>query len=84
MATDGSGRRKQIATHIETGVPQLDNADSIKPSEVAEYIETMTAELQGLARNAKLGSLAYFLGIVRLEASIIVERIDSERRQQER
>lgn len=39
---------------------------------VAIYIESIAAELRTMARIAELESLAYFLEMVRLEASILV------------
>ncbi|WP_156323594.1 hypothetical protein [Bosea sp. AAP35] len=44
------------------------------PREVAGYIEGLTASLRGMAQAAKLDSLAYFLEMARLEASIQRER----------
>lgn len=42
--------------------------------ETAAYIEALSAELRAMARTAGLESLAYFLEMVRIEASIQVER----------
>jgi hypothetical protein len=42
--------------------------------EVASYIEILSAELSEMAKAADLKSLAYFLEMARLEASIQVER----------
>jgi hypothetical protein len=42
--------------------------------EVASYIEILSAELGEMAKAAELKSLAYFLEMARLEASIQVER----------
>lgn len=42
--------------------------------ETAAYIESLSAELRAMARGAGLESLAYFLEMVRIEASIQVER----------
>jgi hypothetical protein len=41
--------------------------------EVAIYVEALSAELRGMAQTAELRSLAYFLEMARLEASIQVE-----------
>lgn len=38
--------------------------------EVASYIEEIGAELGAMARAAQLGSLAYFVDMMRLEAAI--------------
>ncbi len=42
--------------------------------EVALYIESLSAELRTMARESQLESLAYFLEMARIEASIQVER----------
>lgn len=42
--------------------------------EVALYIESISAELRSMARESELESLAYFLEMARIEASIQVER----------
>jgi hypothetical protein len=42
--------------------------------EVALYVESMSAELRLMARSVDLDSLAYFLEMVRIEASIQIER----------
>mgnify|MGYP003395137772 CR=1 FL=1 len=42
--------------------------------EVALYIESLSAELRTMARESELESLAYFLEMARIEASIQVER----------
>ncbi|PZU92509.1 MAG: hypothetical protein DI527_09245 [Chelatococcus sp.] len=42
--------------------------------ETAAYIEALSAELRAMARGAGLEGLAYFLEMVRIEASIQVER----------
>jgi hypothetical protein len=42
--------------------------------EVALYIESLSAELRTMARENQLESLAYFLEMARIEASIQVER----------
>ena len=44
---------------------------------VAGYVEAMSAELQAMAKAAGLDSLAYFLGMARLEGSITVERLSA-------
>ncbi len=41
--------------------------------EVALYIESLSAELRTMARASELESLAYFLEMARIEASIQVE-----------
>lgn len=43
--------------------------------EAASFIESMTAELRGIARAAKLDTLGYFLEMARIEASGEVIRI---------
>jgi hypothetical protein len=43
--------------------------------EVAGYIEGLTAGLRAMAQSANLDSLAYFLEMARLEASIQGERL---------
>jgi hypothetical protein len=43
--------------------------------EVASYIEGLAADLRAMARSADLDSLAYFLEMARLEASIQRERL---------
>lgn len=45
------------------------------PLEAASFIESMSAELRAMARGAKLDALAYFLEMVRLEASTEVVRL---------
>jgi hypothetical protein len=52
-------------------VPEL----PLTPLEVATFIESMAAELRGMARSAKLDTLAYFLEMTRVEASIQIEQI---------
>jgi hypothetical protein len=42
--------------------------------EVAIYIESMSAELRTMAKVVQLESLAYFLEMVRMEASSQIER----------
>ena len=42
--------------------------------EVAVYVESMSAELRTMAKAAQLDSLAYFLEMVRVEASSQIER----------
>jgi hypothetical protein len=43
--------------------------------EAASFIENMTAELRGIAQEAKLDALGYFLEMARIEASGEVVRI---------
>jgi len=43
--------------------------------DLAVYIEGLTAELRAMAHAANLDSLAYFLEMARLEASIQVQRL---------
>lgn len=45
--------------------------------EVALYVESMSAELKLMARSVDLDSLAYFLEMVRIEASLQIERTAS-------
>lgn len=42
--------------------------------EVAIYVESMSAELRTMAKVVQLDSLAYFLEMVRVEASSQIER----------
>lgn len=42
--------------------------------EVALYIESISSELRSMARKSELESLAYFLEMARIEASVQVER----------
>ena len=42
--------------------------------EVGRYSESLSAELRTMARESELESLAYFLEMARIEASIQVER----------
>jgi len=51
-----------------------ERASSGTQLEVASYIESLSAELSEMAKAADLKSLAYFLEMARLEASIQVER----------
>ena len=43
--------------------------------DVAAYIERLAGDLRAMSQSADLGSLAYFLEMARLEASIQVERL---------
>jgi hypothetical protein len=50
---------------------------AMSPLEVASFIEGMTAELRAMARDTKLGTLAYFLEMARIEACAEVERLSA-------
>lgn len=47
----------------------------LTPLEIASFVESMAAEMRGMTRDAKLNALAYFLEMVRLEASAEIERL---------
>lgn len=59
---------------VHPALPQPDATSQDLQLEVATYIEALSAELRAMAKVAGLGSLAYFLEMARLEASIQVER----------
>lgn len=44
-------------------------------SDVAGYIEGLAAEMRAMAHSVDLDSLAYFLEMARLEASLQVQRL---------
>ncbi|MCO5093098.1 hypothetical protein [Bosea sp. (in: a-proteobacteria)] len=54
---------------------------TMSPLEVASFVEGMTAELRAMAREAKLGTLAYFLEMARIEACAEVERLTTPSRE---
>lgn len=64
------------AQKFDHGGPPLPRRKALRDLqlEVASYVETLSAELRLLAKAADLGSLAYFLEMARLEASIQIER----------
>ena len=47
----------------------------ITQHDVAAYIERLTGDLRAMSRSVDLDSLAYFLEMARLEASLQVERL---------
>ncbi|PZO04315.1 MAG: hypothetical protein DCF30_00865 [Hyphomicrobiales bacterium] len=51
------------------------NDPRIKQHDVAAYIERLTGDLRAMSRSVDLDSLAYFLEMARLEASLQVERL---------
>jgi len=61
--------------------PDLDEQDDNIPDrpmtalEAASFIESMVAELRGMARGTRLDALSYILEMARIEASAEVERL---------
>ena len=51
------------------------NDPRITQHDVAAYIERLTGDLRAMSRSVDLDSLAYFLEMARLEASLQVERL---------
>lgn len=66
------------ASEAKVLVNKFDRRDAIVDAarlqlEVALYIETLSADLRAMAKTADLQTLAYFLEMVRMEASIQIE-----------
>ncbi|QEL22451.1 hypothetical protein FQV39_07635 [Bosea sp. F3-2] len=74
-------RIKPKARKLVPPEPDLDEQDDNLPDrpmtalEAASFIESMAAELRGMARGTKLETLSYFLEMARIEASAEVERL---------
>lgn len=80
VAEDGSpARRATLEPSPATGHRYPDQRDipvsRATQRDVAGYIEGLTASLRAMAQAAELDSLAYFLEMARLEASIQGDRI---------
>jgi hypothetical protein len=76
-----SARPEQLQVFTPPIDLRLMQSGALKPHEVvqlqheiAKYIATMTAEMAGMARMAKLDILTYFLDMARLEAEASAER----------
>lgn len=78
--TDGSpthgGMEPQARNRQGSASHRREMANSaVLQQELAVYIEGLTAEMRAMAHAANLDSLAYFLEMARLEASIQVKRL---------
>jgi hypothetical protein len=76
----GAGSARSAAERKATGGKTPSNRQEAGPhpvmqSEVAGYIEGLAAEMRAMAHSVDLDSLAYFLEMARLEASIQVQRL---------
>ena len=59
----------------DASVPDMQPGRPASTLEIACFVESMTAEMRTMAREAELGALAYFLEMARMEASAAVERL---------
>ena len=55
---------------LNAAQPEEQSSPAENAASLAAYIAEMTAELAGLAGNARLPMLAYFLNLARVEAQI--------------
>ncbi len=64
--------------------PEQQSSPAEDAASLAAYIAEMTAELAGLAGNARLPMLAYFLNLARVEAQIYARENDAREIARER
>jgi len=64
--------------------PEKQSSPTEDAASLAAYIAEMTAELAGLAGNARLPMLAYFLNLARVEAQIYARENDAREIARER
>ena len=64
--------------------PEQQSSPTEDAASLAAYIAEMTTELAGLAGNARLPMLAYFLNLARVEAQIYVRENDTREIARER
>ena len=64
--------------------PEQQSSPTEDAASLAAYIAEMTAELAGLAGNARLPMLAYFLNLARVEAQIYARENDTREIARER
>lgn len=77
---DGAGLARSAVERNGAGGKTPSNRRETGPqpmmqSDVAGYIEGLAAEMRAMAHSVDLDSLAYFLEMARLEASLQVQRL---------